>query len=87
MIIAYPYLPIVSKFGGFWVFEVLRPNMLLIVYKDLFHRPLHRSRCQSGTYTHFALGRFSVEGDVVPFRDDMHDKYLITIPKECGTRW
>ena len=27
-------------------------------------------------------GDFPGEGGVVPFRDDIHDKYLITIPKQ-----
>ena len=28
-------------------------------------------------------GDFPGESGVVPFRDDIHDKYLIKIPKQC----
>ena len=45
--------------------------MSFIFQTDLFHRPLHRSGCQSGTSHGLPSGHFTSEGGVVPFRDDI----------------
>ena len=87
-----PYLPTVAELAALFFFEVLRPNMRFI-FDDLLCRPLYRSRFQSGTLI-LPSGDFPGEGGVILFRD-IHDKYLIKIPKryviplriERRTRW
>ena len=76
---------IVAKFGVFWGFLEVWGFLRLVTIPDV----------NQGLSPILPSGDFPGEGAAVPFRDDIHDKYLIMIPTqyvillriERRTRW
>ena len=60
--------------------EVLRPDIWFIFHIDLFIAFFPVPDVNQGLSLILPSGDFPGEGRVVPFRDDIHDKYLIMIP-------